>query len=106
MCLYRRQKVFDITGAVRYYLAAQLELSFPSLLENGSLKNFSSRPLSIMSIEPMQIKACEHCKNTGIKRQGGFNLDASTWCGCPVGEERRRRVAEIVSRSVKKGRLG
>jgi hypothetical protein len=47
---------------------------------------------------------CEDCKNTGIIQSEEFALNASTWCGCPIGEEKRRRVAEIVERSRKKGR--
>ena len=47
---------------------------------------------------------CLDCKNTGIKWHGeSFNLDASTWCLCPVGESKYLKVAEIVARSLKKG---
>jgi hypothetical protein len=58
-----------------------------------------------MLVEAKQTKVCQHCKNTGIKWQDEeFNLSASTWCSCPVGEEKQRLVSETIRQSVTKGR--
>ena len=71
----------------------------------GSLKTSPADTFSTMSGELNQTKACQHCKNTGIKGQDAeFNLSASTWCVCPIGEEKQRLVSETVRRSVAKGR--
>jgi len=59
---------------------------------------------SIMLTEAKQTKGCQDCKNTGIRQEEGFNLSASTWCSCPIGEEKQRLVSETVQKSVAKGR--
>ena len=62
-----------------------------------------NRPFCITGRMLAQVNVCQDCKNTGIKWQGeDFGLDGSTWCVCPVGEAKRRRVAEVVERSLKK----
>lgn len=47
-------------------------------------------PFCITGNLEAQGNVCQDCNNCGIKRQNEeFYLDASTWCQCLTGEEKR-----------------
>src|SRR5689334_17854042 len=50
----------------------------------------------------LSIVTCTFCNGTGIIHKSEFNMDSSVFCGCPVGEEKRRVVMKMVERSLKK----